>query len=218
MALNHQTIFTILSQFRGEALNNRDLGDKFERLVCSYLRVDPLYAELFSDVWMFNEWPQKGSVGDLGIDLVAKERATGEFCGIQCKFFLPEHTIAKENIDSFFTALGHPLFTSGMIISTMDKWGKNADHAIAHQTKPVTRLSVHDLDASPVDWSRFSLQRPQDLAVREQKKTRPHQDKAIAEVLAGFGAAERGKLIMACGTGKTFTAWRRKEGRKSITC
>jgi predicted helicase len=204
-------IHAILAQFRAEAQNNRDLGDKFERLIGSYLRVDPLYAERFSDVWLFNEWPQKGSIGDVGIDIVARQRATGEFCGIQCKFYLPEHTIAKEDIDSFFTALGHPLFTSGMIVSTTDKWGKNAEHAIGHQTKPVTRLSVHDLHASPVDWSRFTLERPQDLAVRPQKKTRPHQDKAIADVLAGFSHAERGKLIMACGTGKTFTALRLAE-------
>lgn len=205
------TIHAVLAQFREDALNSRDLGDKFERLICSYFRVDPLYAERFSDVWMFNEWPQKGSVGDVGIDVVAKERATGEFCGIQCKFYLPEHNIAKEDIDSFLSALGHPLFSSGMIVSTTDRWGKNAEHALTHQTKPVTRLSTHDLDASPVDWSRFSLHRPQELMVREQKKTRPHQDKAIADVLAGFEKGDRGKLIMACGTGKTFTALRLAE-------
>jgi predicted helicase len=206
-----ETIHTILAQFREEALHKRDLGDKFERLICSYLRVDPLYAERFSDVWMFNEWPQKGSVGDIGIDVVAKERATGEFCGIQCKFYLPDHNIAKEDIDSYLSALGHPLFTSGMIVSTTDKWGKNAEHTLANQKIPITRLSVHDLEASPVDWSRFSFKRPQDLAVCEQKKTRPHQDKAIADILAGFEKGDRGKLIMACGTGKTFTALRLAE-------
>jgi len=206
-----ETIHTILAQFREEALHKRDLGDKFERLICSYLRVDPLYAEQFSDVWMFNEWPQKGSVGDIGIDVVAKERATGEFCGIQCKFYLPDHNIAKEDIDSYLSALGHPLFTSGMIVSTTDKWGKNAEHTLANQKIPITRLSVHDLEASPVDWSRFSFKRPQDLAVCEQKKTRPHQDKAIADILAGFEKGDRGKLIMACGTGKTFTALRLAE-------
>lgn len=114
------SLHTILAQFREEALHKRDLGDKFERLICSYLRVDTLYAERFSDVWMFNDWPQKGSVGDVGIDVVAKERATGEFCGIQCKFYLPEHNIAKEDIDSYLSALGHPLFKSGMIVSTTD--------------------------------------------------------------------------------------------------
>lgn len=200
------SIHHVLAQFREAASSNRDLGDRFERLICRYLELDPIYAERFSNVWTWNEWPRKGNVGDVGIDVVAEERATGEFCGIQCKFFLPEHTVSKEDIDSYFTSLGNPLFTSGLIVSTTDKWGKNADHAIEHQTKPVNRLSVHDLDASPIDWSKFSLQRPQDLAVLPKKKTREHQTAAIADVLKGFAEADRGKLIMACGTGKTFTA------------
>ena len=146
-----QTIHSILAQFREEARSNRDLGDRFERLICRYLELDPIYAERFSNVWMWNEWPRKGKVGDVGIDVVAEERATGEFCAIQCKFYLAEHTIAKEDIDSFFTASGKQLFTSCMIVSTTDKWGKNAEDALINQSKPVTRLSIHDLDASPID-------------------------------------------------------------------
>ena len=95
------TIHDVLAHFREAASSNRDLGDRFERLICRYLELDPIYAERFSRVWMWNEWPRKGNVGDVGIDVVAEERATGEFCAVQCKFFLPEHTIAKEDIDSF---------------------------------------------------------------------------------------------------------------------
>lgn len=79
------TIHTILDQFREEARSMRDLGDRFERLICRYLELDPLYAERFSNVWMWNEWPRKGNVGDVGIDLVAEERATGEFCAKSVK-------------------------------------------------------------------------------------------------------------------------------------
>jgi len=201
-------IYAVLGQFREEARSNRDLGDRFERLICAYLRLDPIYAERFSNVWMWNEWPRKGNVGDVGIDIVAEERATGEFCAIQCKFFLPEHTVAKEDIDSFFTAAGKQLFTACMIVSTTDKWGKNAEHALLNQSKPVTRLTVHDLEASPIDWSKFSLRRPQDLSLRARNSIRPHQAAALASVTKGFAKSDRGKLIMACGTGKTFTALR----------
>lgn len=205
------TIHDVLAQFREAATSNRDLGDRFERLIARYLELDPLFSERFSCVWLWNEWPQKGKVGDVGIDLVAEERATGEFCAIQCKFYRPEHTLAKEDIDSFFTAAGKNLFTSCLIVSTTDRWGKNAEHALANQSKPVARLGVHDLEASPVDWSRFSLDRPQDLSLRPRKQSRPHQTAAIAAVTEGFAAHERGKLIMACGTGKTFTALRLAE-------
>jgi predicted helicase len=211
LAVPKQTIHTILAYFREEALSNRDLGDRFERLICRYLELDPIYAERYSRVWMWNEWPRKGNVGDVGIDIVAEERATGEFCAIQCKFFLPEHTVAKEDIDSFFTASGKALFTSCMIVSTTDRWGKNAEHALANQSKPVVRLTVHDLDASPIDWSKFSPQRPQDLALRPQQKLRDDQKTAVDDVIKGFAQADRGKLIMACGTGKTFTALRLAE-------
>ena len=203
-----QTIHTILEQFREEATSNRDLGDRFEQLILRYLELDPIYADRFSHVWMWNDWPKKGNVGDVGIDLVVEERATGEYCAIQCKFYLPDHTLSKEDIDSFFTAAGKSLFTSCMIVSTTDKWGKNAEHAIVNQSKPVNRLRVQDLDASPIDWSKFSIKRPQDLDLRKRKTLREHQKEALKDVVDGLANADRGKLIMACGTGKTFTSLR----------
>ncbi|MEX1027962.1 MAG: type ISP restriction/modification enzyme [Candidatus Paceibacterota bacterium] len=198
----------ILEQFRDEARNNRDLGDRFERLILRFFELDPIYADRFDKVWMWNDWPNKGAVGDVGIDLVARDRATGEHVAIQCKFYLPEHTLAKADIDSFFTAMGREQFTSGMIVSTTNKWGKNADDALNHQTKPVTRISVHDLEASPINWSRFDARRPQDLDRKPKHELRPHQQEALDDVINGFKEADRGKLIMACGTGKTFTALR----------
>lgn len=207
-ALAPHTIHTILAQFREDVTSNRELGDRFERLICRYLELDPLYRDRFSGVWMWNEWPLKGHVGDVGIDVVAQERATGEYCAIQCKFYLPDHTLAKEDIDSFFTAFGKKQFTSGMIVSTTDKWSGNAEHALANQSKPVTRLRVQDLDASPVDWSLFDPRRPQALGLRDRKQLREHQTEALNDVMRGLAVADRGKLIMACGTGKTFTALR----------
>ncbi len=135
------TLQTILAQFREDARTNRDLGDRFERLMVEFFRADPLYAALFSDVWMWNDWPGKGQIGDVGIDLVAKDRNTQEYCAIQCKFFLPEHTLSKADIDSFFTALGKPAFSKGLIVSTTDNWGKNAIDALK-QTKPVARIGT----------------------------------------------------------------------------
>ena len=149
------TIHDILAQFRDEELHNRHLGDRFERLICRYLELDPLFADRFSNVWMWNEWPKKGKSGDTGIDIVAEERATGEFCGIQCKFYLPENTLSAPDLDSYFAALGDARFSSGIIISTTDKWGPNAEKRLLNPTKPVNRLRVQDLDDSPIDWSKF---------------------------------------------------------------
>jgi predicted helicase len=195
----------VLAQFRDDARNNRDLGDRFERMMQQFFRVDPLYAALFSEVWMWNEWPKKGQVGDVGIDLVAQHRATGEYFAIQCKFYLPEHTLSKGDIDSFFTALGKPQFSQGIIVSTTDNWGKNALDAL-NQTKSVARIGISDLERSPIDWGDFDTRKPGRLKRTKKNRIREHQKSALDDVMAGLAEADRGKLIMACGTGKTFTA------------
>ncbi|MCC6285482.1 MAG: DEAD/DEAH box helicase [Phycisphaerales bacterium] len=197
----------LLAGFREDARNNRDLGDRFERLFAAFLRTDPEYAELYSDVWLWNDWPNKGAVGDVGIDIVARERATGGYWAIQCKFYLPEHTLSKQDLDSFFTAAGRDPFAASMVVSTTDNWGRNAEDALK-QSKPVVRIGLARLRESAVDWSRFDPKRTTTLGLLPKKDTRPHQDAAIRDVLKGFEGSDRGKLIMACGTGKTFTALR----------
>jgi len=198
------TIHTILQDFRQQAESTRDLGDKFERLIAAYLRADPEYQNQYSDVWLWRDWPERTSNVDTGIDLVAKERATGDYCAIQCKFYHPDHSLQKSDIDSFFTASGKKGFTHRLIVSTTDNWSKHAEEALKRQQIPVTRLRVQDLANSPIDWSQFDLERPV-LQLKPKKSVRPHQQEAIAKVLQGFQQVDRGKLIMACGTGKTFT-------------
>mgnify|MGYP000461567985 CR=1 FL=1 len=200
------SIHSILEEFREAATSNRNLGDKFERLFATYLVTDPLYKDKFSDVWLWNEWPDRGNRPDVGIDLVAKERYTGGYCAIQCKFYDPAHTLQKADIDSFFTASGKAPFTSRIIISTTDKWGRHAEEALENQHVPVSRLRVQDLADSPIDWSVFSLKKPTDIKLKTKKRLRDHQKTALKKTEDGFKENDRGKLIMACGTGKTFTA------------
>jgi len=200
------TIQAILEEFREAAISKRDMGDKFERLVATFLATEPAYKERFSDVWLWSEWPGRGKKPDTGIDIVAQDTQTGGFCAIQCKFYDPEYSLQKGDIDSFFTASGKKQFTSRILVSTTDKWSKNAEDALPDQHPPVSRLRVQDLADSSIDWSQFSLKHPDKMKLRAKKKPRPHQVEAIADVLKGFEQGERGKLIMACGTGKTFTA------------
>src|SRR5690606_4388876 len=170
--------------------------------------------ERFSNVWMWNEWPGKGAVGDIGVDIVAEEEATGDIVGIQCKFYLPNHTISKQDIDTFLSTLGKKQFSSGIIVSTTDLWGKNAEHAIKDQSKPIQRLRVQDLDASPIDWSSFSLDAINKLKLQKKREPRQHQKDAIKDVKSGFAEHDRGKLIMACGTGKTYRSEERRVGKE----
>lgn len=213
------TINDILAEFRAAAESKRDLGDRFERLMQAYFRTDPYYQDLFSDVWLWWEYPQRGNSGDIGVDLVAKERISGELWAIQCKFYHPEHTLSKNDVDSFLATSGKAEFSHRLLVTTTDRWSDNLIKTLDDQKVPVHRLTVHDLASSPIDWGQFSSdatpigsQRLQDakgsysLKRLPRKQLRPHQQVAVDNVIAGLQTADRGKLIMACGTGKTFTA------------
>ena len=206
------SIYDVLDHLRAAALSEADKGARFERLVQSYLRVDPVYADQFSDVWLWGEWPGNKGKHDTGIDLVAKDRVTGGLTAIQCKFFAPTTTVSKAMIDSFLSASGTTDFTDRIVVSTTEKWGKNAENAIKNQAKPVRRIGLSELEHSRVDWTFLDPTQTQiKLELRTKKQPRAHQAAAIEKVAAGFGEHERGRLIMACGTGKTFTSLRLAE-------
>ncbi|MEU2506079.1 type ISP restriction/modification enzyme [Streptomyces sp. NPDC007863] len=200
------TVHDVIRAIRNGVDGNRDRGTRFEELMLQYLSTDPQWTEQFTRVWMWADWPgAEHDKRDTGIDLVAQDRETGGFCAIQCKFYDPSHTLAKEDIDSFFTASGKGGFTRRMIISTTEKWGVHAEAALADQQIPVTRLGMSDIANSPVEWHMPAADEPFELSLQTKKNPRKHQLEAIDAVFAGFAENNRGKLIMACGTGKTFT-------------
>ncbi|MCV5262502.1 DEAD/DEAH box helicase family protein, partial [Escherichia coli] len=73
---------------------------------------------------------------------------------------------------------------------------------------PVTALSLTDLEQSALDWSQFDFDPAYKPVMKAKKQLRPHQTPALEAVKRGLATADRGKLIMACGTGKTFTSLR----------
>lgn len=202
------TIHDILTEFRDAARSNRDMGDKFERLFASYLVTEPYYRDRFdpTKVWLWSEWPGRGKKPDTGIDLVAEERDGGGLCAIQCKFYAPEHRIDKADLDSFVATSSKAPFTSRIVVSTTDNWSKHAEDLLVDDRVSSVRIRLQDLQESAIDWSKFSLSRPDKMTLRAKNSPRPHQKAAIEDVMRRFAEADRGKLIMACGTGKTFTA------------
>lgn len=196
----------ILQQYR-EGQYNRDKGDAFERLICAYLKTDPQYQALFSSVCLWKNWEEREALGyklpDTGIDLVAKFRDGSGYCAIQCKFY--ETAVAMSDLGNFFTLSGKGGFTQRLIIATAPLT-KHAADALDGQTIPVSIITLEDLEAAPVDWAQFSIDAPEKLTASQKKSPRPHQQEALDAVVQGFASHERGKLIMACGTGKTYTS------------
>ena len=186
-------------------------GTAFERMMRTYLQTDPLFSDRFEKVFSWMEWPDRPTrERDTGIDLVGIER-DGGVCAIQCKFIPAGQSVSKPAIDSFFSASSREPFTSRLIIATTDHWNTNATNTLKEQRPPVQRLGLSDLLESPIDWSKFDPTTPDRLLRLSARTLLPHQRAAIDDVKKGFREADRGKLIMACGTGKTFTSLRLAE-------
>ena len=200
------SIHEVLETLRGTALDERDKGDKFERLVLNLLRTEPEWVNRFSEVWLWSEWPGREGRPDVGIDLVAKHRDRDGYAAIQCKFYDPTHRVSKGDLDTFLSASGGREFVSRYFFDTADNWNGNALETARYQAVPVQRVDLAYLDEARVDWSQFSWSTPEVLVPTGPKRLRPHQEQALKDVRAGLEQWNRGKMIMACGTGKTFTS------------
>ena len=208
MAAMTATVFDVVDAIRRVPGANRDRGTLFEALTAEYLRRDPVFADRFSNVWMWTDWPGGGGP-DVGIDLVAEESDGSGLCAVQCKLYDPHHQVSKADVDSFFTASGKRGFTSRLVVSTTDLWGSNAEKALVDQQIPVSRIGLADMAGSPITWdlSWIGLGRKPSLTRQKQHDLRPHQAAAIDAVFDGWAqGSPRGRLVMACGTGKTFTS------------
>ncbi|MBK4157463.1 DEAD/DEAH box helicase family protein [Corynebacterium macginleyi] len=215
----------VLEQLR-ENQPKAKYGIAFEKLMVNYFQTDPTLKAQFDEVSRWTNWRYNGGKADTGIDLVARRRDDGTWTAIQCKFYASTTRIQKSHLDSFFETSGHSFetehgrehFSSRMIISTTDHWSSHAEEALANQIIPTSRIGISAIAESPINWDvAFPGSEVQDKNIQinlSQRKTfepRPHQQTAIDKAIEGFQTHDRGKLIMACGTGKTFTALRLAE-------
>lgn len=207
-APRRRTFGDVLDEIRSDATSEADKGRRFERLVKRYFQQDALYSRTFSNVWLWSEWPDNPGRPDTGVDIVAELASGAGLAAIQCKFYAPNAYIDKAEIDSFMTESGREGFVERYIVTTTSNWSRNALAALPGQQIQTIRIGPQDFDLSSIDWAAFRLDEPQTMARKEPKRTRPHQQEAIDDVIEGFEANDRGKLIMACGTGKTYTALR----------
>lgn len=203
----------LLEQFEKRFGTQRDKGTAFEDLIAKYMQLDPLYANDIEKVWKWTDFPYRGNVGDTGIDLVA-QTYFGDFWAVQCKFYSANTQISKGDVDTFLSTSSKFFYVNGVqtkfshryFVTTTDNYTKNADDALRNQDPAVTRIGMDELLNSPINWDQFALN--DSLVLQDKYGLRPHQRKAVDDVLKGFQTNDRGKLIMACGTGKTFTSLR----------
>jgi predicted helicase len=218
----------ILDKYRKISFSERDKGDRFERLMKAYLLTDPKYAYKFKKVWLWNEFPSKQDLGgnDTGIDLVALTNE-GDYWAIQCKCYQEGTIIDKKSIDTFFTTSGRTFKNEDLKTTSfayrlwIDTTGKPfTNHAIEsfnNQGIPSGRLGLYDLVNAPLDWEKLDNGITGEVARTNKKTLRPHQTEALTNTNNHFKNNDRGKLIMACGTGKTFNSLRIAENETNGT-
>lgn len=212
----------ILDTFRTASQSEREKGAYFENLVKVYLQNEPVYKDLFNGkVFLWEEWRRywmslghKDPQADAGIDLVAVEDTKDHprIFAIQAKFYAEDSKIRKsDGIDSFLSAMGKQPFTNGLLFLTTYEASHHVNAAIQQRDKPVNIIDMFALEASVVDWGATFKAPKQAVQLKEPKDLRDYQKTAISNVIEGLGHTDRGKLIMACGTGKTFTSLRLAE-------
>jgi predicted helicase len=209
----------ILDEIRLKSITEKEKGTDFERLMKLWFLTDPRYSNL-EKVWLWEEFPCRKDFGgkDLGIDLVARTEY-GDYWAIQCKCYAEDAVISKGAVDSFIANASRTFldpetfqtkeFTNLIWVQTTRKrWGANAEQAIQGLNKDFNRISLYDLEMSAVDWDKLKAGLYGDEAQLPGKQPRRHQLDAMSKAYKYFveQGHDRGKLIMACGTGKTYTS------------
>ena len=222
---NNESAFEALLESIKQASNDikRDAGTRFETLIKNWLTQDQSYCDLFAKVETFEEWASshpelKQSGKDIGIDLVATlEDDPKAFAAIQCKFYDKDAAIPKSGIDSFIAASNRDYFKQRYVITTNENWSENALAEMQNVTPPIQLVGRSMLASSQIDWSVYM--KTGEVVQQKKRTPRKYQEEAIQHVLEGFKTQARGKLIMACGTGKTFTSMKiaeTMEGNKGL--
>lgn len=199
------TFNELVNQIDENIEQQRDRGTAFEKLAVAYLENEPAFKNKYSDVWMLNEVPEEYHISkqDTGVDIVARDRATGKLTAVQAKYYRSK--INKKNIDSFLAEVGKDYYSDGIIVTSTNDWNKNAKNATEYLTKEISVVGLSQLQNANFDWQLFDFNSRNNLTMKP-KKLRDYQKEAIKKSLDYFKTNSRGKLVMAPGTGKTFTS------------
>ncbi|STR18929.1 restriction endonuclease Eco57I [Helicobacter pylori] len=193
--------------------NLRHKGSLFEKISKQFLQEHDSANEYESiDLWY--DWKLRGKERDKGIDIVITT-SNKEYIAVQCKFH--QNSISYNDISPFLTQLlggvGEVRFKKGIIISTSNLTSE-ALKAIEQIRSTgmgidIDEITEEDFFYSRIDWEKFDPTKTEDeIPLCDKKKPRSHQIEAINATKEYFSDPKnaRGKLIMACGTGKTYTS------------
>ena len=190
----------ILDRIRARSRDESEKGRWFEQLFMRIAMQEPEFE--IDGIWRWADWPEREELTgldgrDIGVDLVAR-RTTGEWVAIQCKCYDERRTLGKGHIDKFLGGSQQPVFRLRWIVATC-RWGPIAERAIRNAHPQVTQIDFREY---------LHIQVEERDAKRPVQEPWPLQADAIEDAVEGLTNHNRGRLVMACGTGKTFTSLR----------
>ncbi|WP_120949151.1 DEAD/DEAH box helicase [Helicobacter pylori] len=193
--------------------NLRHKGSLFEKISKQFLQEHDSANEYESiDLWY--DWELRGKERDKGIDIVITT-SNKEYIAVQCKFH--QNSISLNDISTFLSQLqagvGEVRFKKGIIISTSNLTSEALKTIEQIRSTgmgiDIDEITEEDFIYSRIDWEKFDPTKTEDeIPLCDKKKPRSHQIEAINAIKEYFSSPKntRGKLIMACGTGKTYTS------------
>ncbi|GAA8094838.1 hypothetical protein Kazakh3177_06030 [Helicobacter pylori] len=205
--------YTLIKEKLQAIPNLRHKGSLFEKISKRFL-LEHDSANEYESIDLWSDFKLRGNKGDRGIDMVITT-ASKEYIAVQCKFH--QDSISLNDISTFLSQLqagvGEVRFKKGIIIST-SKLTSTALEEIEQIRSTgmgidIDEITEEDFIYSQIDWEKFDPTKTQDeLPLCDKKRPRSHQIEAIKATKEYFSSPKnaRGKLIMACGTGKTYTS------------
>ena len=197
-----------LEILKSRSTNTVEQGASFEKISKIFFENDDIQKQEFNRVWHYKDWAKENpqfSETDIGIDLVGELKNDKGLAAIQCKFFQYNHQITKQDLDSFISASSNKIFTRLILIDTSNEdLGSNAKSMITNINKTFQRIQKYDLQNSRIDWLNYI--KDERVVLKKKKDPLDHQIQAIEQAKKHFKSNDRGKMIMACGTGKTYTS------------
>ena len=180
-------VYSLLEQMDVNAASTRE-KERDLRIWSGVVAKDETQSQYYDAVWPYADWARETGLpaNDAGIDLVARRRGDGGFVAVQCKFYARDYVLQKSDLDSFLSASGKAHFVERLFVdTTAGEMGKNAEQMVKGQAIPFRRIGLNDLEASRIDWAKFTKDAP--IAFKPKKQPRPHQIDALAAVREGPG-------------------------------
>ena len=196
-----------------EEFGEQEAGKKFEVFCKWFLENDPEWSKSINNIWLWDEYPNKWQSQDLGTDLVFHDK-DGLVWAVQAKCYSEHRSTTKKDMNTFLADTGRSEVDKRLWLQTTNKIEAKAEKTCKGQDKPVTFFNLNNFRDAQIDYP-TSFSELYKAKVKIKPKPEPHQIEAIKDVSSKLKTVDRGQLIMACGTGKTFTTMWIKEELKA---